>query len=146
MKTLFLLLLTCPAFIFAQTRPDTISKSSNNKVNEPPVFLVVEDMPEYPGGNEAMFKFLAENIKYPLLARESAVQGTVYISFVITEKGEVTDIKVIRGVGTGLDEEAVRVVKMMPRWKPGKQSGKEVRVQYTLPIRFSLSDDSIPKK
>jgi protein TonB len=104
-----------------------------------PIFTVVEEMPSFPGGDESRIKFLQENIKYPQMAKESGIQGTVYVTFVVEGSGKVADVKVLRGIGGGCDEEAVRVVKMMPHWNPGKQSGKSVRVQFNMPIKFTLS-------
>ncbi|MFA5196321.1 MAG: energy transducer TonB, partial [Bacteroidales bacterium] len=109
------------------------------EVIETPIFTVVEEMPSFPGGDEARIKFLKENINYPQMAKESGIQGTVYVTFVVDEKGKVTDVRVLRGIGGGCDEEAVRVVKLMPSWNAGKQSGKAVRVQFNMPIRFILS-------
>ncbi len=103
------------------------------------VFVVVEDMPMFPGGN--VQKWIAKNVKYPVLAMENGIQGKVYIQFVIERDGSITDVKVLRGVDASLDKEAVRVVKAMPKWKPGKQRGKPVRVSYTLPINFQLSNN-----
>ncbi|MEI8201746.1 MAG: energy transducer TonB [Bacteroidota bacterium] len=111
-------------------------------IDEPekaPVFTIVEEMPSYPGGDESRIKFLTDNIKYPQVAKESGIQGTVYVTFVIDEKGRVTDVKVLRGIGGGCDEEAVRVVKLFPPWNAGKQTGKAVRVQFNMPIKFTLS-------
>ncbi len=107
-------------------------------VEELEIFTVVESMPEYIGGDEARMSFLQENIKYPQLARESGIQGTVFVTFVVETNGSVTDVRVLRGIGGGCDEEAVRVVKIMPKWKPGMQRSKPVRVQFTMPIRFTL--------
>lgn len=104
-----------------------------------PIFTVVEEMPGFPGGDEARLKFLQDNIQYPQVAKESGISGTVYVSFVVDSKGRVTDVKVLRGIGGGCDEEAVRVIKIMPHWNPGKQAGKPVRVQFTMPIRFTLN-------
>jgi len=104
------------------------------------VFTVVEDMPKFPGGDEARANYLASNIKYPEAARKSGVQGTCYITFVIDKDGSVSDVKVLRGIGGGCDEEAVRVVKSMPKWEPGKQRGEAVRVQFNMPVKFALSD------
>lgn len=104
-----------------------------------PIFTVVEEMPSFPGGEEARLKFLQENIQYPQVAKESGISGTVYISFVVDSKGKVTDVKIQRGIGGGCDEEAIRVIKLMPGWNPGKQAGKSVRVQFTMPIRFTLN-------
>ena len=106
--------------------------------DEPEVFQVVEDMPEFPGGEEALFKYLGKETKYPPMAKDAGVQGIVYVSFVVMEDGNIQDVEVLRGIGAGCDEEAVRVVKSMPKWNPGKQRGKPVRVQYRLPIRFTL--------
>jgi protein TonB len=103
-----------------------------------PVFTIVEEMPSYPGGEAERNKFLAENIVYPQQATENGIQGTVYVSFVVDSKGNVTDVKILRGIGGGCDEEALRVVKMMPKWHPGKQNGKQVRVLFNMPIYFKL--------
>lgn len=108
------------------------------EIQEDHIFAVVEAMPEFPGGQIAMMKFLNKNIHYPTMARESGIQGMVYITFVVERDGSVTDIKVNRGIGGGCDEEAVRVVRNMPRWVPGKQRNKPVRVQFNLPVRFTL--------
>jgi periplasmic protein TonB len=109
------------------------------QVVETPIFTVVEEMPTFPGGDESRIKFLTDNIKYPQMAKESGIQGTVYVTFVIDERGRVADVKVLRGIGGGCDEEAIRVVKMMPPWNAGKQSGKPVRVQFNMPIKFTLN-------
>lgn len=108
------------------------------EIEELEIFTVVESMPEFPGGDAARMKFLQDNIKYPQLARESGIQGTVYVTFVVETNGRVTDVRVLRGIGGGCDEEAVRVIQMMPNWKSGKQRGKPVRVQFNMPIRFTL--------
>jgi len=107
-------------------------------VVEEQIFTIVEEMPSFPGGEPAMMKYLANNIKYPAIAKDANIQGTVYVTFVVNEKGEVKDVKVLRSIGGGTDEEAIRVVENMPKWKPGKQRGKAVKVQYNLPIRFTL--------
>ncbi|MCA1763438.1 MAG: energy transducer TonB [Cryomorphaceae bacterium] len=108
------------------------------EVEEEQVFSIVEEMPSFPGGDEALLKFLGKNIKYPAIAKDAGIQGTVYVTFVVDEKGNVNDVKVLRSIGGGTDEEAIRVVESMPKWKPGKQRGKAVKVQYNLPIRFTL--------
>jgi TonB family protein len=105
---------------------------------EDSLFTVVEEMPEYPGGSEAMMKFLIENIKYPEQARKDSIQGRVFVNFIIEVDGKVSNAKVLRGIGGGCDEEAVRVVSLMPAWTPGKQRGKNVRVAFNLPIKFAL--------
>lgn len=108
------------------------------EVEEMEIFTVVESMPGYPGGDAARMKFLQENIKYPQMARESGIQGTVYATFVVEIDGSVTDVRILRGIGGGCDEEAIRVIEAMPNWNPGMQRGKPVRVQFTMPIRFTL--------
>jgi protein TonB len=102
------------------------------------IFTVVEEQPGYPGGDEARIKFLQENTKYPEEAKELGVQGKVFVTFVVEVDGSITDVRVLRGIGAGCDEEAIRVVKSMPRWVPGKQRGQPVRVQFNLPIKFTL--------
>lgn len=106
---------------------------------ETDIFIVVEDMPVFPGGN--VQRWINKNVKYPVLAQENGIQGKVYIQFVIEKDGSVTDVKVLRGVDASLDKEAVRVINSMPKWKPGKQRGKPVRVSYTLPINFTLTSN-----
>jgi protein TonB len=108
------------------------------EVAEMEIFTVVEAMPDYPGGDAARMQFLQDNIKYPQMARESGIQGTVYVTFVVETDGSVTDVRVLRGIGGGCDEEAIRVIKLMPKWNPGKQRGKPVRVQFNMPIKFTL--------
>ena len=98
----------------------------------------VEVMPAFPGGETAMMQFIGSHIHYPEFAKESNVQGTVYITFVVNRNGEITDIETKRGIGSGCEEEAMRVVKSMPHWTPGLMNGNAVRVQYILPVRFSL--------
>lgn len=106
--------------------------------NPDKVFEFVEQVPAFPGGNDALFAYLQKNIKYPPIARENGIEGKVFLSFVVDKSGQIRDIKVKRGIGGGCDEEAVRVVRNMPSWKPGKQNGKEVNVMFTLPIKFTL--------
>ncbi|HLW07540.1 MAG TPA: energy transducer TonB [Marinilabiliaceae bacterium] len=101
-------------------------------------FLVVEEMPEFPGGEAALKRYLATAVKYPIIAQENNIQGRVSIQFIINTRGEVTNATVLRGVDPSLDKEALRVVESMPRWKPGKQRNKTVRVSYTVPINFVL--------
>ena len=112
---------------------------AEDNTGESEIFQVVEDMPSFPGGNVS--KWIAKNVKYPVLAMENGIQGKVFIQFVIERDGSITDVKVARGVDASLDKEAVRVVQSMPKWKPGKQRGKPVRVAYTLPINFQLSNN-----
>lgn len=107
-------------------------------IEEPEVFLVVEEAPEFPGGTAALSKFINNTIRYPQVAKESGVSGRVYVNFVVDDKGNVTKIKIARGVDPALDAEAIRVVQAMPKWKPGKQRGKAVYVSYNLPLNFIL--------
>ncbi len=102
------------------------------------IFDVVEEMPSFPGGNGALMSYLASNIKYPVVAQENGVQGRVTVSFVVERDGSISDVRVARSVDPSLDREAQRVVKSMPRWKPGKQNGSAVRVKYTVPVVFRL--------
>ncbi|HON01529.1 MAG TPA: energy transducer TonB [Paludibacteraceae bacterium] len=106
--------------------------------DEQVIFQVVETMPQFPGGEQALFKFLNENIKYPVIAQENGIQGRVICQFVVNTDGSIVDIQVVRGVDPSLDKEAVRVIQSMPKWIPGKQRGKPVRVRFTLPINFKL--------
>jgi len=115
-----------------------VKVEEEESAEEMQIFMVVESMPEYPGGEPALYKYLAENIKYPQMAKESGIQGRVFVTFVVEKDGRVTDVRVLRGIGGGCDEEAIRVVQNMPKWTPGKQRGKSVRVQYNLPVKFTL--------
>ena len=107
-------------------------------VQEQEIFQIVEEMPAYPGGDQKLMEYVAKNIKYPQIARETGIQGRVFVGFVVEPDGSVSNVKVLRGIGGGCDEEAMRVVKNMPKWKPGKQRGKAVRVSYMLPVNFKL--------
>lgn len=103
------------------------------------VFVVVETMPEFPGGQGELMKYLASNVKYPVIAQENGIQGRVICQFVVNKDGSIVDVVVARTSGEpSLDKEAVRVIKSMPKWKPGKQRGKAVRVKYTVPVNFRL--------
>ena len=102
------------------------------------VFIIVEQMPVFPGGEAALRKFLATEVKYPVIAQENGIQGRVYVKFVIAADGSVTNVEVARPFDPNLDKEAVRVVQSMPKWTPGKQRGKAVKVSYTVPINFVL--------
>ena len=108
------------------------------EVQEQEIFQIVEEMPAYPGGDQKLMEFIAKGIKYPQIARETGIQGRVFVGFVVEPDGSVSNVKVLRGIGGGCDEEAMRVVKSMPKWKPGKQRGKAVRVSYMLPVNFKL--------
>ena len=108
------------------------------EVEEQQIFQVVEEMPEFPGGMAECMKFLSKNIKYPPISAENGIQGRVIVQFVVNQDGSIVDPAVVRGVDSHLDKEALRVIQMMPKWKPGKQRGKAVRVKYTVPVMFRL--------
>ncbi len=114
----------------------TVAKEEEEE--ETQVFFIVEDMPEFPGGEAALRQFIANEIKYPVIAQENGIQGRVYVTFVVNTDGSIADAKIARGVDPSLDKEALRVVSTLPRWKPGMQRGKAVRVSYTVPINFVL--------
>ena len=106
---------------------------------EQTIFEVVEQMPEFPnGGMAGLMQYLSKNIKYPTIAQENGTQGRVTVQFVVNKDGSIVDAKVLRGVDPYLDKEAVRVIMGMPKWKPGMQRGKPVRVKYTVPVMFRL--------
>ena len=102
-------------------------------------FMVVENMPEFPGGDLGLMKYIQKNVKYPPIAKEYNITGKVYVQFIVDKSGTVTNVKVVRGVDKNLDAEALRVVKSLPKYKPGKQRGKPVRVMFTIPINFTLN-------
>ncbi|MDD2552698.1 MAG: TonB family protein, partial [Dysgonamonadaceae bacterium] len=105
------------------------------------IFVVVEDQPQFPGGTQAMMKYLGDNIKYPVEAQKNKIQGRVIVNFVVNKDGSLSDMKVVRGQDPLLDAEAIRVISTMPNWKPGMQRGQAVKVRYTLPIVFKLNAD-----
>ena len=102
-------------------------------------FMVVENMPEFPGGDLGLMKFIQKNVRYPAIAKEYNITGKVYVSFIVDKQGNVTNVKIVRGVDKNLDAEAKRVVSSLPKYKPGKQRGKPVRVMFTIPINFTLN-------
>ena len=108
------------------------------EVVEQEIFQIVEEMPAFPGGEAKLMEYVGKNIKYPQIARETGIQGRVFIGFVVEPDGSVSNVKLLRGIGGGCDEEAMRVVKSMPKWKPGKQRCKAVRVSYQIPVFFKL--------
>ena len=117
---------------------EVIAEPEPPKVEETKVFDVVEEMPQFPGGQAALLEYLAKNIKYPVVAEENGVQGRVIVTFVVERDGSITDVRVVKSVDPSLDKEAARVVKSMPKWQPGKQNGSAVRVKYTVPLQFRL--------
>ena len=117
---------------------EKIAEPEPVKEEETKVFDVVEQMPSFPGGPSALMQYLSSNIKYPVVAEENGVQGRVVCTFVVERDGSITDVRVVKSVDPSLDKEAVRVVKSMPKWIPGKQNGSAVRVKYTVPVTFRL--------
>ena len=118
---------------------DAVAPTVVEENDEDEVFQVVEDMPEFPGGMEKLLEYLSKNIKYPAIAQENNIQGQVIINFVVNKDGSIVDPKVMKSLDAACDKEALRVVSKMPKWKPGKQRGKPVRVTYTVPVRFRLT-------
>ncbi|MFI5140037.1 MAG: TonB family protein [Sphingobacteriales bacterium] len=115
----------------------TLDKAGK-EIKDPRIFTSVDQVPEFPGGLDEFMRLLVRHLDYPARARENGTQGRVIICFIVEKDGSLTDIKVVRGIGDGCDEEAVRVIKLSPRWKPGMQNGHAVRVAYSVPISFSL--------
>jgi TonB family protein len=128
---------TLPVVFRLQAKDDkkTAMPSASNEV-----FVVVENQPEFPGGNAAMMKFLSDNIKYPKSAQDNGIQGRVIVNFVVEKDGSLSDVQVVHSQDPALDKEAVRVIESMPKWKPGTQRGETVRVRYTLPVVFRLQN------
>jgi len=130
--------------IIATNTTEYMPDNPNKNIVEPikiqnEVLNYSEQLPSFPGGYEALMKYLSEHIKYPRMARENGIEGKVLLSFVVDIDGMINDIKVVRSVGGGCDEESIKVIKSMPRWKPGKQNGQTVNVKYNLPINFKLN-------
>ena len=123
-------------------QPDTLRMDTIHEevIEDGELFgCIVETMPSFRGGQQKLFEFLGNNMVYPQEAKEAGIEGQVFVEFYIEKDGSVTDGKVLKGIGYGCDEEALRVIGLMPKWYPGKQRGKAVRVRYTLPINFNLS-------
>ena len=121
-----------------KAKEEILAPEPPKHVEETKVFTVVEQMPMFPGGDAALMSYLANNIHYPTVAAENGVQGRVVVGFVVERDGSITDVRILRGVDPSLDREAMRVVKSMPRWTPGKQNGSAVRVKYQVPVAFRL--------
>lgn len=115
-----------------------VTARAQDKQPEKQVYMIVEEMPEFPGGEKALREFIANSVRYPVVAQENGIQGRVYVSFTVDKTGMVKDAEVARGVDPSLDQEALRVVKGLPQWSPGKQKGEAVDVRYTVPIQFAL--------
>ena len=121
---------------------DALSSDQSTETNEinsaDSVFVEVENTPEFPGGNDALMNFIASNVKYPQVAKENGITGKVFVQFVVSKDGSVKNVTIARGVDKLLDEEALRVIKSLPNWTPGKNRGVAVNVQFTIPINFQL--------
>ncbi|MCR4658914.1 MAG: energy transducer TonB [Bacteroidales bacterium] len=115
-----------------------VQVEEEEEVVEEEIFTVVENDPEFPGGMEALYKYLRESIKYPQIAKENNITGRVFVTFVVEKDGSIANPRILRDIGGGCGAEAIRVVKAMPKWTPGKQRGKPVRVQFNLPVSFNL--------
>jgi TonB family protein len=132
---------------FSQKVEEVIIPIDRSEINSKPDssavynFAVIEEKPEFPGGNAALMQFLGSNTKYPEYAKENGIQGRVFVAFVIDKDGKVIDVEILRGVHKILDKEAIRVVSSMPDWSPGIQKGKAVKVRYQVPINFKLFDN-----
>lgn len=122
--------------IEVEEAPKVATEIQKRDSNE--IFVFVEHSPDFPGGRDSLFAFIRRTMVYPQEAQDSSIQGTVYVSFVVEKDGSLSDIKIIRGVCPSLNAEALRVMKMMPKWNPGKQRGKPVRVKFNMPIAFRL--------
>lgn len=133
MKKLFLMSLMAVFCLTTVNAQKTIVSEKNQKV-----FDVVEQMPEYPGGMQALFQYMADNMKYPKDAEKQKVEGRVMVQFIVETDGSISNTEVIKRVFPSLDAEATRVISAMPKWTPGKQNGKVVRVKYTIPVSFRL--------
>ena len=118
------------------TPPPAVEEEEEEAAQQ--IFTVVEEMPKFPGGDAELLKFISKSIRYPVIAQENGIQGRVICSFVVNRDGSIVDAQVLRGVDPSLDKEALRVINSMPKWSPGKQRGKPVRVKYTVPITFRL--------
>ncbi len=122
----------------AETYVAPVVEEEEEEESAQQIFTVVEKQPEFPGGNTELMKYLGKAIKYPVIAQENGIQGRVVCSFVVNRDGSIVDIQVMRGVDPSLDKEAIRVISEMPKWKPGEQRGKPVRVRFILPVQFRL--------
>lgn len=123
-------------------REDFEYKIVDGNLVYPTIFQIVEEMPRFPGGEPELMKYINENIQYPQEAREMGIQGRVFVGFVVEYDGSISNVKILRGIGSGCDEEAVRVIESLPKWEPGKQRGRAVRVSYQIPVYFKLTDDT----
>jgi protein TonB len=144
---LFLILLLVPVAIFSQNKknqapPPPPPKQAVSQQNAKEIFTVVEQMPSFPGGEKALDQFIREHMIYPTEAAQHGTQGKVYVTFVVEADGTLSEIALLRGIGSGCDEEAVRIVKAMPKWNPGMQRGVAVRVQFNQLIKFEINKEN----
>ena len=133
MKKLLLILLFIPIIGFGQNSQVSELESDGE------VFLGVENMPEFPGGDLGLMKFIQKNVRYPVISKENNITGKVYVNYIVDTLGYVTNVKIVKSIDKNLDAEALRVVSLLPKYKPGKQRGKAVRVMFTIPINFTLN-------
>lgn len=124
----------------SEIKKNLIQEKDTNSIKDDIIFLVVEKMPQYPGGQTAKVDFIMSNFNYPIDAYLNQIEGRVYVTFVVEKTGKLSDIRVLRGIGYGCNEEALRLIKLMPDWIPGKQRSEEVRVQFNFPITFKIDD------
>ena len=140
MKTI-VVISTCLMVLASCGKMDEVSTTPVQQKKETKIFEDYEQMPSFPGGKEALVAYIKENVKYPEDCEEACVQGRVVVSFVVEKDGSISDTKVVKSVYPSLDKEALRIVKGMPKWLPGKFGGKSVRVRYSIPVPFERSDN-----
>lgn len=117
------------------------SAMAQTVVEDDAIFVVAENAPEFPGGEDSLYAYIARNIVYPEAAKKEKIEGRVFVTFVVEKDGQVSSVKLLRDIGGGCGQEAIRVVKSMPKWKPGTQRGKPVRFQFNMPVSFGLQDE-----
>ena len=138
-KNYCIILISFLVFVFGESKCQTNEISKANSY-EDKVFTYIPVMPQFPGGEIAMYEYIKKNVIYPKLAMDSNITGKVFVNFVIDKEGNVTDAKILRGIGGGCDEEVVRLVESMPKWTPGElETGERVKVSFNLPISFTLN-------
>ncbi|HYG15811.1 MAG TPA: energy transducer TonB [Bacteroidia bacterium] len=138
-KLLSLILFITPLFLSAQT--DSTKMAADSAAEDTAIAQYSEVLPEYPGGQEAMAKFISKKLKYPKKARKDGIEGKVIVQFVIERDGTTSNHTIVRDIGYGCGEEVVRIIKKMPKWKPGMQKGEAVRVKMVLPVNFKITDE-----
>jgi TonB family protein len=139
-RNLLIILLFSSSFLLvkAQSKGENVQALDTSLAGN--VFTIVEEMPMFPGGEDKMFDFIKQNMKYPGLAITNRIKGFVYVHFVVDKRGKIRNARVIRGIGGGCDEEALRVVSLMPDWIAGKQNGKPANVEYNIPVNFGMEE------